>query len=284
MIDTVSLPVELRQRVGEWRAGGARIGFVPTMGNLHRGHLNLVEQAKRDADRVVVSIFVNPKQFGPSEDFERYPRTLEADSRALETPGVDLLFTPTTQTVYPRGEDASTRVEIPRLGDSLCGAKRPGHFVGVATVVTILLNIVQPDFALFGQKDYQQFLLLKRMAEDLMLPVEVRMAPTVRENDGLAMSSRNGYLSEEERSKAANLYRALTAAKAMIEQGDRAFGRIEADGLAVLKATGFEPDYFAVRDADTLGPVEPGCRSVAVLAAARLGDTRLIDNLLFPLG
>ncbi len=204
---------DLRERVTAWRSAGARLAFVPTMGNLHAGHLTLVREARALADMVVASIFVNPLQFGAGEDLDAYPRTLEDDRRLLAGEGCDLLFTPRVDEVYPRGQAAQTRVEVPGLSDILCGARRPGHFVGVSTVVCKLFNMVQPNLALFGEKDFQQLLVIRRMVEDLAMPVEIVGVPTVRESDGLAMSSRNGYLTAEERARAPVLYRVLTGGR-----------------------------------------------------------------------
>ncbi len=209
LIEQVAL---LRERVAVWRGGGERIALVPTMGNLHAGHLSLVREARGLADRTLVSIFVNPMQFGPKEDFGAYPRTMERDRELLRGEGADLLFAPPVQAVYPRGQQEQTRVEVPEISDVLCGASRPGHFVGVATVVCKLLNMTQPDVAIFGEKDFQQLLVIRRMVEDLCLPVDVRGLVTVREPDGLAMSSRNGYLSAEERARAPALSASLRRA------------------------------------------------------------------------
>ena len=276
---TIEQTRALRQIVGDWRRQGERIGFVPTMGNLHAGHMSLVEAARKRARRLVVSIFVNPMQFGPGEDFERYPRTLVEDSRMLEEAGVDLLFAPTVAEIYPRGHGAATRIEVPEVSEGLCGEFRPGHFVGVATVVAKLFNMVQPDIAVFGQKDYQQLAVIRRMVSDLCFPIEIVGAPTVREADGLALSSRNGYLSASERARAPLIYQLLSRIASAIRQGARDFRRLEAEAEAELKAAGFEPEYISVRQRETLEVAEAGDRALVVLAAARLGATRLIDNL-----
>jgi pantoate--beta-alanine ligase len=268
----------LRRRVQEWRRAGLRVTFVPTMGNLHAGHLTLVREAQRVADRTVASIFVNPLQFGPSEDFDAYPRTLEQDRVLLEAEGADLLFAPSVQAVYPHGQAAQTRVEVPGLSDILCGASRPGHFVGVATVVCKLFNMVQPDVALFGEKDFQQLLVIRRMTEDLCMPVEIRGVPTVREADGLAMSSRNAYLTSDERARAPRLYQALLRAAERLRNGVAA-AEAEHLGAAELDAEGMECDYFSVRRAQDLGPPSALDCDLVVLAAARIGRARLIDNL-----
>lgn len=269
---------DIRSQVAAWRAAGQKIAFVPTMGNLHAGHLALVTAAKQRAARVVVSIFVNPLQFGPNEDFAKYPRTLEADTTALRGAGADLLFVPEVGEIYPRGQQAATKVEVPEVSEGLCGAFRPGHFVGVATVVAKLFNVVQPDMALFGKKDYQQLQVIRRMVADLCFPIEVIGLDTVREANGLAMSSRNGYLSAAEREKAAAIYRSLNRAVERLRAGDKDFAQIEAAGLAELQAERFWPDYFSIRRADNLSVPEVGAPLV-VLAAAWLGATRLIDNL-----
>ncbi|NVZ09582.1 pantoate--beta-alanine ligase [Allochromatium humboldtianum] len=269
---------ELRAQVRAWRAAGERIAFVPTMGNLHAGHLSLVREGRARADRVVASIFVNPLQFGPGEDLDAYPRTLEADRRQLGETGCDLLFTPSVREIYPRGQDTHTRVEVPGISDILCGASRPGHFVGVATVVCKLLNMVQPDVALFGEKDFQQLLVIRRLVEDLALPVEVVGVPTARESDGLAMSSRNGYLTPEERVLAPALYRVLNATAKAVRAGEP-IERAEQAGLEVLAAAGLCPDYLTVRRTEDLAPAGPEDRALVILAAAYLGRARLIDNV-----
>lgn len=268
----------VRAQVRAWHRRGERVAFVPTMGNLHRGHLALMEQARGQADRLVVSVFVNPLQFGEGEDLEAYPRTLERDREAVAAAGADLLFAPSESEMYPRGRAGVTRVAVPGLSDELCGAGRPGHFQGVATVVAKLFHIVEPDVAVFGEKDYQQLVVLRRMVEDLDFAVEVVAGPTVREADGLALSSRNGYLTSEERAIAPALYAALRQAAADLAAGT---GReaVERAGWAALEAAGFIPEYFSVRRAADLAP--PGAEETdrVVLAAARLGRARLIDNL-----
>jgi pantoate--beta-alanine ligase len=268
----------LREQVRAWRAAGARIGFVPTMGSLHEGHMSLLVAARERADRVVASIFVNPLQFGPGEDFERYPRTPDDDSRLLAAEGCDLLFLPGLDEIYPIGQSA-TRVIVPSLSQILCGAVRPGHFDGVATVVAKLFGIVQPDLAVFGEKDYQQLAIIRRMTADLDLPVQIVAAPTVRAADGLAMSSRNRYLSAADRATAPQIYAALQEATTQIAAGQRNYPALEEQGAATLRAAGMQPDYFAVRDAATLMAPDAGTREIVVLTAARLGKARLIDNL-----
>lgn len=276
---TVTHIADLRARLQAWRREGLRIGFVPTMGNLHDGHLSLIEAARERADRIVASVFVNPLQFGPNEDFDRYPRTPEDDSRLLESARCDLLFLPGVDEIYPEGRDQATRVFVRGISDVLCGAVRPGHFEGVATVVAKLFGIVQPDVAVFGEKDFQQFTILKRMTQDLSMSIEIVGAPTVRAPDGLAMSSRNRYLGEAERAIAPRLHAALLQARARVESGDRDMPAIEAEGLAALSAAGMRPDYFSVRDAATLEAPSGNARDLVILAAARLGKARLIDNL-----
>ena len=268
----------LRARVGTWRRADQRVAFVPTMGTLHAGHLALVREALRLADRVVVSIFVNPLQFGPTEDFGAYPRTLEQDCALLEAAGTHLLFAPPVAAVYPRGQAGQTRVEVPGISDILCGASRPGHFVGVATVVCKLFNMVQPDLAVFGEKDFQQLLVIRLMTQDLSLPVAIQGLATVREPDGLAMSSRNGYLTREERARAPALYQTLLRAGERLRAGV-AIAEVERLAAEEISAAGFGPDYCSVRRAGDLALAGSEDRELVVLAAARLGRARLIDNL-----
>ncbi|MBP7676943.1 MAG: pantoate--beta-alanine ligase [Thermoanaerobaculia bacterium] len=271
---------DLRSAVASYREKGQRVAFVPTMGALHAGHLALVEQARRAAGKVVVSIFVNPKQFGPGEDFERYPRDLEADAEKLREAGADLLFAPTVDVMYPPG--FSTTVHVAGVSEGMEGARRPGHFDGVATVVARLLGLVLPDVAVFGQKDAQQCAVVMRLVADLGLPVEVLVAPTVRESDGLAMSSRNSYLSPEERKAAPALFRALLATQLVHELGERKAEKLLA---AFRMAIGAEPrldlDSVDLVDAATMRPVEKVDRPVLLAAAVRAGRTRLIDNVVF---
>lgn len=269
---------ELRSRVESWRRGG-NVAFVPTMGNLHDGHLSLVREARTEADRVVVSIFVNPLQFGAGEDFDSYPRTLEHDSEMLQSEGTDLLFAPPVEVMYPKPQAEQTRVEVPGISDLLCGASRPGHFVGVATVVCKLFNMVQPDIAVFGKKDYQQLMVIRRMAEDLAMPVRIAGVETARESDGLAMSSRNGYLSADEREIAPALYRIIRSAAARLQQGEGDYDALERQAAEELNANGLRSDYFAVRRAADLGMPDPDEKALVILAAAYLGRARLIDNL-----
>jgi len=275
---TVDSIADLRRQVQAWRLQGDKIAFVPTMGNLHAGHLALVGQAKQFADRVVVSIFVNPMQFGADEDLESYPRTLEADSAKLK-PVIDLLFAPPVAEVYPRGHGVASQVEVPEVSEGLCGASRPGHFTGVATVVAKLFNMVQPDYALFGEKDYQQLQVIRRMVADLCFAVEIIAVPTAREVDGLALSSRNGYLNVAEREVAPKLYQALQKVEQGLSQGRRDYVILEREGLEMLEAAGFVPEYFSIRQAGSLKLAGPGMTELVILAAVKLGKTRLIDNL-----
>ena len=274
----------LRETVARWRSEGARIAFVPTMGNLHAGHLRLIEVARSQADRVVASIFVNPLQFGPNEDYAAYPRTPETDLAALEQAATDLLFKPDVLTMYPRPLAEMTRVTVPRLGDILEGAHRPGHFDGVTTVVARLFNLVQPDVALFGEKDYQQLCIIRRMVEDLGAPIGILSVPTVREADGLAMSSRNGYLSADERRRAPLLAHTLNDVAERLRNGERDYGALERVAADILDAAGFRTDYVSIRRPD-LGMPAPSETRLILLAAAWLGArTRLIDNLPVSLG
>lgn len=274
---------ELRAQLAAWRAAGQRIALVPTMGNLHRGHLRLVEQAQMQADRVVASIFVNPLQFGPNEDFERYPRTLAADQASLQDAGVDLLFAPSVAEMYPHGRETLSSVHVPGVSEDLDGAHRPGHFDGVATVVSILFNIVQPDVALFGEKDYQQLAVIRQMVRDLHLPIEIVGVPTQRDADGLALSSRNQYLSPEERTRAPALHAALQAVAAALDEGRRDFESISEEQCKVLANKGFDVQYLAIRRPD-LGLPDATTQRFVVLVAAKLGRTRLIDNIQAPSG
>jgi pantoate--beta-alanine ligase len=276
---TLSTIADLRQQVRQWRRDGETIALVPTMGNLHPGHLTLVRKARELAERVVVTIFVNPLQFGKGEDFASYPRTLQQDGGALAGVGADLLFAPSVGEVYSRPQQLQTRVEVPGISDILCGASRPGHFVGVATVVCKLFNMVQPDLALFGEKDYQQLLVIRHMTDDLCLPVAIVGVPTVRENDGLAMSSRNGYLTPHERKQAPELHRVMQNTASAIESGDREYAKLEDEARDALERAGFRPDYYVIRRAEDLSGPEKGEQDLLILAAAYLGKARLIDNL-----
>jgi pantoate--beta-alanine ligase len=269
----------LRREVALWKLEGLSIALVPTMGNLHEGHLSLLQQARVLADRTVVSIFVNPIQFGKGEDYVRYPSTLDEDRRKLADNGLDLLFAPDLKQLYPGGTDSDTRISVPELSHILCGEFRPGHFSGVATVVMKLLINVQPHVALFGEKDYQQLLVIRRMVRDLCMPVEIVGAATAREPDGVAMSSRNAYLNDEERSKAPLIYRILRDAGARLRSSEEPIPAIEKDGMERLSAAGFRPEYFSVRRTCDLGPVQEGDTELSILTAAWLGSARLIDNI-----
>jgi pantoate--beta-alanine ligase len=270
---------DLRQSLAPWRKAGERIALVPTMGALHDGHLSLVALAKSNADRVVASIFVNPAQFGPREDFNRYPRDEAGDLAKLEKAAANLVFVPETAEMYPHG--FSTNVGVSDLTEDLCGASRPNHFDGVATVVTKLLLQCAPDLALFGEKDYQQLLVIKRLVRDLDIPVEILGGPIVREKDGLALSSRNAYLSPTERKTAPLLYQTIVAVANDLRQG-RGADDAAAAGRFKLEAAGFQVDYVAVRDPETLKPLSGPVERARVLAAVQLGRTRLIDNVAVP--
>ena len=261
-----------------WRRQAGKLAFVPTMGNLHEGHLALVAAAHEHADKVVVSIFVNRLQFGQGEDFDAYPRTFESDCAKLEAAGVDALFFPTEQELYPRVKQ-DFNVEPPHIQNELCGAFRPGHFRGVATVVSKLFNIVQPDVACFGKKDFQQLHVIKAMVDDLNIPVAIVPVDTGRAEDGLALSSRNGYLTAEDRAEAPRLYRNLSAMRVALQAGDNDYAGLEAKASADLQQAGWTVDYVEVRQADTLEIAHAGEKRLVVLAAARLGRTRLIDNV-----
>jgi pantoate--beta-alanine ligase len=282
-VRTVRTVAAVREAVSEWRAAGESIAFVPTMGNLHAGHLSLAELVAEPRTRVVMSIFVNPTQFGPAEDFAAYPRTLVEDTALVAAAGtVDLLFAPDSSEIYPFGSSAAARVSLPDLSRELDGASRPGHFDGVASVVTRLLNIVMPDVLILGQKDYQQFILMQRMITDLHLPVVLRMGPTQREPDGLAMSSRNRYLDTDQRSKAPALRTALARVREAVRGGSTSFVELCAAAKKELELAGFKPDYVEVRRAADLAAANAADASEArvVVGAAWLGRARLIDNLL----
>lgn len=276
---TVATRRELDAVIRGWKAAGATLAFVPTMGNLHAGHMRLVDAARRGADHVVASIFVNPLQFNDPADLARYPRTPDEDAVQLRAHGVDLLYMPGVDDVYPHGMDAGAKVQVPGLSEILCGAARPGHFAGVATVVATLFNSVRPDRALFGMKDYQQLLVIRRMVEDLAFPIEIVAVDTVREPDGLAMSSRNRHLSSAERARAPELHRTLVALRDRLLAGAGPSAALEAQGVQRLEKAGFRPDYISIRRLDDLAPAPPGETRLIVLAAAWLGATRLIDNL-----
>jgi len=280
MIEIIRELDGLRRRVAGWKRAGLRIGFVPTMGNLHAGHHSLVKLARQHADRVVASVFVNPTQFGPNEDFSRYPRTPEADAAGLEASGCDALWLPSVETMYPYGVENTVTVHVPGVTDTLEGAHRPGHFDGVATVVARLFNQVQADVAVFGRKDYQQLAAIRYMARDLAFPLELVAAPTMREADGLAMSSRNQYLSAEERPVAATIHRTLLAMRDGVLAG-HSRAAVEQDAVSQLRDAGFVVDYAVVRTPELGEPEAGGSGPFVALIAAKLGRTRLIDNLEF---
>ncbi|WP_373018241.1 pantoate--beta-alanine ligase [Thiomicrorhabdus sp.] len=271
----------LRAQVREWKSEGLRIGFVPTMGNLHDGHLSLMELARQHCDKVVASIFVNPLQFGPNEDFDAYPRTFEADQQKLQMAGVDAVFYPSVEEMYPQGQD-QTLVKVPaKLTELLEGASRPGHFDGVTTVVSKLFNMVQPDVAVFGQKDYQQFCVIEQMVRDMAMPIELIRGPIARDEDGLALSSRNQYLSSEQRQIAPKLYVTLLDVVTALKSGNRDFQALEKAAIQNLSAVGFDSvDYVKIVHPQTLLESAPQENEFAVLAVAKLGHTRLLDNIL----
>ena len=269
----------LREQLADWRQSGEHIALVPTMGNLHDGHLSLVEIARQHAERVVVSIFVNPTQFGDGDDFATYPKTLELDKRRLKRANVDLLFVPNIETMYPFGIDNATSVTVPVLTDELCGSFRPGHFDGVTSVVSRLFGLVQPDVAIFGEKDFQQLMVIRRLVKDMSLPVEIIAGPTRREEDELALSSRNQYLTEEERTIAPQLYATLKKIGEGLQSGKRNYTKMEQQAVNDLEALGFKPDYVSIRRAENLGEPDRDTDELVVLVAAHLGKSRLIDNL-----
>lgn len=267
----------IRSQVRIWRSAGESIAFVPTMGHLHAGHLRLVETAKARAGRVVVSIFVNPTQFDEPTDFSNYPRTEEADMEKLQSVAVDAVYIPDREQMYPN--TMRTQVSVSQVSEKHCGAARPGHFDGVATVVCKLFNIVQPDHAFFGEKDFQQLLVLRTMVSDLNIPVEIIAVPTLRETDGLAMSSRNTHLSPLQRQQAVLLYQTLSLAKQAVINRQESYAAIEQWSLTTLKERGFKPDYFAICRRGDLQPATQEDKQLIILAAARLGNSRLIDNV-----
>jgi pantoate--beta-alanine ligase len=270
---------DVHAMVQSWHREGEKVGFVPTMGNLHEGHLRLVDVARKYADRIVVSIYVNPLQFSASEDLSNYPRTLQQDIDKLEQHGVDMLFTPDDNTMYPEGTTPGVYVEVTQLAERLEGSHRPGHFRGVATVVTKLFNIVQPDVAVFGEKDYQQLLVIRQLVSDLSMPIQVIGEPTVRETNGLAMSSRNSYLTAKERQQAAGLYETLQQVRERVLNEKVELADLEQAAIMQLEKKGFFPDYVAIRNRETLQEPVSAEEPLIILAAARLGQTRLIDNI-----
>ncbi|HIF9065500.1 TPA: pantoate--beta-alanine ligase [Photobacterium damselae] len=268
----------MREQVRTWRREGRRIAFVPTMGNLHDGHMRLVRKARKYADIVVVSIFVNPMQFDKPEDLQNYPRTLDDDLTKLDAEHVDVVFTPTPEMMYPQGLESQTFVEVPILSQMLEGALRPGHFRGVATIVTKLFNIIQPDVACFGEKDYQQLALIRQMVKDMAMDIEIVGVPTVRELDGLALSSRNGYLTVDERQRAPVLARTMRWVSSQMRGGRTDYDDLIVDANDQLRAAGLQPDASFIRDAVTLQPVSETSTKAVILMAAQLGKARLIDN------
>jgi pantoate--beta-alanine ligase len=276
---TVKTVRELRAAVARARSEGKRIGLAPTMGNLHSGHAALITKAAQRSDFVVATIFVNPLQFGPNEDLATYPRTLAADQEKLLQAGCHLLFTPTVEEMYPHGMADQTIVSVPSLSEGLCGASRPGHFDGVATVVSKLFNMVQPDLAVFGEKDFQQLAVIRALVRDLNMPIQIIGEPTVRAADGLALSSRNGYLSEEQRAIAPELYRVICQIGDAISKGEQDFNALLDQGKHQLEAAGLRPDYLEIREATSLRPATAEHSDLVILAAVFLGKTRLIDNL-----
>lgn len=278
-MNTVKAVRDLRAALARARSEGKRIALVPTMGNLHSGHIALVTKAAQRADFVVASIFVNPLQFGPNEDLASYPRTLAADQEKLLQAGCHLLFTPTVEEMYPHGMADQTIVRVPVVSEGLCGGSRPGHFDGVSTVVSKLFNMVQPDIAVFGQKDFQQLAVVSALVRDLNMPIQIIGEPTVRAADGLALSSRNGYLNETQRAAAPALYQVINVIADAIRGGDSNFEQLLVSGKRDLEAAGFRPDYLEIRQAVTLRPATAEDRDLVILGAAFLGTTRLIDNL-----
>jgi len=278
-MQTISTLTQLQPLVNHWRMTGKRIALVPTMGNLHEGHLRLVQVAQQQADVVIASIFVNPSQFGPGEDFDNYPRTEQQDQQQLTAVNTDCLFMPSVQEVY--GDNPKTTVSVTGLASLHCGQSRPGHFDGVATIVCKLFNMVQPHCAVFGLKDFQQYLVIKTMVQDLNIPVEVIGVETVREANGLAKSSRNSYLSDSEKSTAALLYQTLCQTREAIINGNRNYPGLAQQALLALQNAGFRPDYMNICQRDTLRPAQATDQALVILAAAKLGKARLIDNVCF---
>lgn len=279
MMKLLTTSAQLREQIAIWRRNGERIAFVPTMGNLHQGHFRLVDVAKQKADRVIVSIFVNPMQFGKNEDLDKYPRTLDADCSGLTNHGADAVFTPTPDMMYPRGLDVQSFVEVPLLGDLHCGASRAGHFRGVSTIVCKLFNLVQPDIACFGMKDYQQVAIVRQMVSDLSLPIEIVGVATERAEDGLALSSRNGYLTKEQRAIAPKLYQVLQQLRNTIIAGNHDYRSLEQQTRLQLNAMGFTSDYINIANQQDLSLACSPEQDKVILAAVSLGKTRLIDNI-----
>jgi pantoate--beta-alanine ligase len=278
-MDQASSVIELRQYVQHWKDHGQSIAFIPTMGNLHAGHMSLIEKGQSLCDRSICSIFVNPMQFGPNEDWDHYPRSLESDIDQLEAIGCDLVYLPTASELYPEGLDKISHVEVTGLTERYEGAHRPGHFTGVATVVLKLFNIVKPDVSVFGKKDFQQYRVISKMVQDFNLEVQIIGQETTREASGLASSSRNQYLDDAQKEKAAMIYRQLQQSARLIEEGERDFEMLQQRAIDSLDAAGFETDYFCVCNAETLLPASPDDRDLVILVTAALGPTRLLDNI-----
>ena len=276
--------IELRQYIQHWKNHGKSIAFIPTMGNLHQGHISLIEKGQSLCDHTICSIFVNPMQFGPNEDFNHYPRTLERDIVQLEAIGCDLIYLPAASELYPDGLEKITQVQVTDLTGIFEGAHRPGHFTGVATIVLKLLNIVRPDVSIFGKKDFQQYRVISKMVEDLNLEVDIIGAETTREPNGLATSSRNQYLSDDQKELASLIYRTLKESAASITAGDNTFDKLEQRAIERLNQAGFETDYFCVCNVETLERASPEDRRLVILVTARLGETRLLDNIEIDLG
>ena len=278
-MDQANSVTELRQYVQHWKDHKQSIAFVPTMGNLHAGHLSLITKGQSLCDRSICSIFVNPMQFGPNEDFNHYPRTLDADIQLLESIGCDLVYMPTASELYPQGLEKISQVIVTDLTDTFEGAHRPGHFTGVATIVAKLFNIVKPDISVFGKKDYQQYCVVRKMTQDLNLDVEIIGQETTREASGLAISSRNQYLSDDQKTQAALIYQTLQDSAASIKAGETNFEKLEQQATERLNQAEFDTDYFSICNADTLQSATPEDKKLVILVAARLGETRLIDNI-----
>jgi pantoate--beta-alanine ligase len=270
---------ELKEKLIEWRQQDHHVALVPTMGNLHAGHLSLVELARESAEKVVISIFVNPTQFGKDEDFDEYPRNLKLDIQRLKKSTADLIFAPNVETMYPLGLENATSILVPKITENFCGASRPGHFDGVTSVVARLFTLVQPDAAIFGQKDYQQQLAIRHMSLDLNLPIKIITGKTMREDDGLAMSSRNQYLSDDERVNAPMLYEVLSDTAERLQSGCRDYKEQESRSIKVLSDAGFSVEYFSIRRAQNLKAPDRDCDELVVLVAVKLGNARLIDNV-----
>lgn len=279
IIETIPL---LRREIRRWRQEGKRVALVPTMGNLHEGHLTLVEEAKARADIVVVSVFVNPMQFDRPDDLARYPRTLQEDCEKLTRLGVDLVFAPSEKEIYPKGLEQQTYVDVPSLSTMLEGASRPGHFRGVSTIVSKLFNLIQPDIACFGEKDFQQLALIRKMVADLSFDIDIVGVPIVRGQDGLALSSRNGYLTPDERRLAPRLYNIMSHLATQLENGERNIDELLEQTAGRLREAGLQPDELFVRDADTLQDVNVDTQTAVILVSAWLGKARLIDNMRVP--